>query len=184
LPQVEQPQRALDRGETDLLIVPKAYSSPDHPTEHLFDEEFCCVVWSGSRFAQSGLSLDDYGAAGHVVMQPPTGSSFETLFMQRAGIARRVEVSTFSFTAVPFLVVGTERIATLHVRLARHAARSLPLKVLPLPVPMPKMEESMQWHKYRTQDLGLVWLREQLHEAVRRMDARETTNTKARRPPK
>jgi hypothetical protein len=28
----------------------------------------------------------------------------------------------------------------------------------------------MQWHKFRSHDPGLIWLRELLHEAVRRMD--------------
>jgi hypothetical protein len=31
----------------------------------------------------------------------------------------------------------------------------------------------MQWHQYRTQDPGLVWLRGLLHEAVRQMDAEQ-----------
>jgi LysR family transcriptional regulator, nod-box dependent transcriptional activator len=32
------------------------------------------------------------------------------------------------------------------------------------------MEQAVQWHKYRTQDPGLVWLRAQLSKAVKRMD--------------
>jgi LysR family nod box-dependent transcriptional activator len=38
------------------------------------------------------------------------------------------------------------------------------------PTPMPKMEQTMQWHKYLTNDPGLVWLRG-LHDAARQMDA-------------
>jgi LysR family transcriptional regulator, nod-box dependent transcriptional activator len=68
-------------------------------------------------------------------------------------------------------VVGTERIATLHGRLARIAASYLPVTLLPPPMPMPRMEQAIQWHKYRTQDPGLVWLRELLFAAARAMDA-------------
>lgn len=168
LPQVDQPQRALDQGEVDLLVIPESYAVPDHPTDLLFEEAFQCVVWSGSELGRkTQLTFEDYVAAGHVVMQP-VGSqpAFEGWFMQRYGVERRIEITCFSFTALPHLIVGTERIATLHSRLAGQAAASLPLRIFPLPVPMPKMKQMVQWHKYRTLDPGLVWLRALLVEAA------------------
>lgn len=173
LPQTRQPRRALEQGDADLLLIPHDYCSPDHPTEPLFEEQFCCLVWQGSRYARDGeMTLDAYKTAGHVVMQPPgMDRTFEYLFMEESGIARRVEVTSFSFLAAPYLLVGTERVATVHRRLARVVSCGLPLALLPLPMPMKHMEQDMQWHKYRTQDPGLVWLRELLHQAVLRMDA-------------
>jgi hypothetical protein len=35
------------------------------------------------------------------------------------------------------------------------------------------MKQMMQWHKYRTNDPGLIWLRETLLQAVAVMDASE-----------
>lgn len=172
LPQTRQPQRTLEQGDGDLLVIPSEFCSPDHPTESLFDEQFCCVVWSGSRFAREGLSMEQYAQAGHVVMQPPgMERSYEFTQMQETGMVRRLEVTSFSFLAAPYLVVGTERIATMHQRLARTVANGLPITLLPLPGPMKSMKQLMQWHKHRTQDPGLVWLRGLLHEAVLRMDA-------------
>lgn len=190
LPQVGQPDRALERGEADLLVVPKAFCSPNHPTDMLFEESFCCLVWSGSRIAATGkLDAEAYARAGHVVMQPTSyamagqvvmqltggaGMSFEAGSMQKMGLERRVEVSTFSFVALPSLVVGTERIATIHARLARMAERFLPVKQFPLPIALPPMVQAVQWHKYATKDPGLVWLRGLLGEAVRKMDSHQT----------
>jgi DNA-binding transcriptional LysR family regulator len=186
LPQVGQPDRALERGEADLLVVPKAFCSPNHPKDILFEETFRCVVWSGSRIASTGkLDSEDYAQAGHVAMQPisyawsghtvmqatgGTAMSYEAGSMQKMGLERRVEVSTFSFVGAPSLVVGTERIATVHARLARMAERFLPVKQFPLPIALPPMEQAVQWHKYATKDPGLVWLRGLLSEAVRKMD--------------
>jgi DNA-binding transcriptional LysR family regulator len=186
-PQVGQPDRALERGETDLLVIPQAFCSPNHPKDLLFEETFCCVVWSGSRIAASGkLDAEAYSQAGHVVMQPSSYAmashvmmppsdgnrmSFEAGSMQKLGLDRRVEVSTFSFVAVPSLVVGTERIATVHARLARMVERYLPVKLFPMPIALPPMEQAVQWHKYATKDPGLVWLRGLLSEAVRKMDS-------------
>ena len=71
LPQLDQPQRALGRGEADLLVIPRNYCSPDHPIETLFEEEYVCMVWNSSRFARAGtLSYEDYVAADHVEVQP------------------------------------------------------------------------------------------------------------------
>jgi DNA-binding transcriptional LysR family regulator len=178
LPQVGQPELALERGEADLLVVPKSYCSPDHPVERLFDEHFECAVWRDSRLASTELSFDIYVGAGHVVMQPPGDArpAFESWFMQRFGVARRVDVTTFSFASAPGLVVGTDRIATVHGRLARQAALFLPIVLRPLPLPMPPMEQAMQWHKYRSTDPGLLWLRGLMLAAVARMDAGGATS--------
>nr|WP_308495507.1 LysR family transcriptional regulator [Duganella guangzhouensis] len=172
LPQTRQPQRTLEQGDGDLLVIPGNFCSPDHPTEELFDEEFCCVVWNGSRHAREGLDMTQYAETGHVVMQPPgMERSYEFTQTQETGMLRRLEVTSFSFLAAPYLVVGTERIATMHKRLARVVAPGLPITILPLPGPMKSMNQVMQWHKFRTQDPGLVWLRGLLQQAVLRMDA-------------
>ena len=177
LPQQNQPQRLLDRGEADLLVIPQIYCSPDHPTDKLLDETFCCVVWQGGQLATperapaGKLHLDTFRSAGHVVFQPPGGThTFEGAAMQKHGVARRVEVSTFSFVGALSLVVGTNRVATVHRRLAAYGSQFLPLKVLEPPFELPLMTQVVQWHQYRTTDPGLVWLRGLLQQAVIQMD--------------
>lgn len=173
LPQVGSPSRSLERGEVDLLLIPATYCSPDHPTEAVFEEEFLCVVWQGSQLAHGELSIDRYVNARHVVMEPPgTGQpAYENWLMQRYGITRQIEVSTYSFSTIPSMIVGTELIATVHARLARKAARALPLEILQLPLAMPPLVQSMQWHQHRTHDAGLAWVRSLLKLGAARMDA-------------
>lgn len=173
LPQVANPQRDLERGEADLLIIPKGFNSPDHPDEVLYREEFVCVVWRGSHLARGELTFDRYMAADHVEMRPSSVDtySFESWSIKRYGVSRRVAVTTYSFATMPALVVGTDLVATVHARLARQAALAMPLEIRPSPVQMNAMEQAAQWHKYRTQDPGLLWLRGLLRQAVVRMEA-------------
>lgn len=173
LPQIALPHRALERGEADLLIIPEAYMSSDSPSERLFKENFVCVVWRDSQLARTGLTVERYVEAGHVVMQPAETqlTAFEDWFVKRHGISRRHQVHSYSFGAMPFLVVGTELIATVHVRLARRLLPALPITLLPVPLPMPELDQAMQWHKYRAQDPGLIWLRSLLLQAAAEMDA-------------
>ncbi|MCW5636431.1 MAG: LysR family transcriptional regulator [Rubrivivax sp.] len=173
LPQVRNPAQALERGDADLLVIPKAYCSADHPAEVVFTDEFSCVVWSESSHARQGLSFERYAGAGHVVMQPvgTDQPAFESWFVQRYGLSRRIEVTTYGFAALPFLVVGTELVATVHSLLARGVARALPVTLLPPPLPMPPFEQAMQWHKYRSLDPGLQWLRSLMQQAAAAMTA-------------
>lgn len=170
-PQAAQPQRALERGEADLLIIPKDFCSTNHPSEKLFEEVFCCVLWNESHLATGEMTGERYMAAGHVVVQPGDGIALTDWFMQQSGIKRHVETSTFSFLSQAHLVVGTHRIATMHSRLARLAMCSLPVTLRDLPVPIPQMEQVVQWHQHRTADPGLIWLRGLLREAAIEMDS-------------
>jgi LysR family nod box-dependent transcriptional activator len=172
LPQVSNPHRSLERGEADLLIIPRGFLSPDHPQETLYTEDFLCVVWRDGALARGELTFERYLAAGHVVMQPQgsVGDSFEAWFVKRYGVTRRVAVTTYGFSALPAMVVGTELIATVHARLAHALRPAWPIELRTPPLPITSMEQGLQWHKYRTQDPGLVWLRGLLQRAVVRMD--------------
>jgi DNA-binding transcriptional LysR family regulator len=147
----------------------------------LFEEEFVCVVWRDGALARGELDFDRYAAAGHVTMRPAGASilSFESWFLQRYGLTRRVAAVTYSFVPMAALVVGTDLVATVHRRLAELLAPALPVVLRPLPVPMNRMQQAVQWHRYRAQDPGLVWLRKLLAQAVQRMDAAETAATSA-----
>jgi LysR family nod box-dependent transcriptional activator len=172
LPQVSQPVRDLDRGEADLLIIPSSFNSPDHPQEELYREEFVCLVSRNSKMAQGELTFDRYVQAEHVVMRPPLAEadSFEGWFLRRFGVTRRVAVTTYSFVVLPGLVVGTELVTTVHARLARRMVQAWPLEIRPTPVPIEPMVQTMQWHKFRTKDPGLLWLRGLAAQAARQID--------------
>jgi LysR family transcriptional regulator, nod-box dependent transcriptional activator len=166
-PFTENPLRALEHTEVDLLIVPKEYCSSEHPSVTLADETFCCVMWEGSALAAEPLTAERYLSAGHLVVLPGQGqASLEEWFFRRLGVARRIEMTTFSFTASAYLLRGTERIATIHRRLADQAAKSEPIVIRDVPLAMPKMEQTIQWHSLRSTDPGLHWLRNLLKSTV------------------
>lgn len=168
--QISNPQRMLERGEIDLLIIPHDFCSADHPSQPLLTERFCCVLWQGSHLTEGQLTEARYLSARHVVTQPGDGVALADCFMQDLGVQRDVGVSTFSFQSQAQLVVGTDRIATMHQRLARQALRFLPVVIRDIPIALPDMAQMMQWHRHRTTDPGLVWLRELLKKAVTVMD--------------
>jgi LysR family nod box-dependent transcriptional activator len=171
-PQVAQPHRSLERGEADLLLIPDLFCSHEHPQERLFDEHYVCVVWKDSPLAQGELTLERYMAASHVTMRPNDEDLpvLEKWFMDVPGMSRQITVSTYNFGAIPFMVVGTDLIGTVHSLFAKRISAALPIVLKPIPMPGVGFRQAMQWHKYRTRDPGLIWLRSLLLEAAHNID--------------
>ncbi len=156
----------LERGEADLMIMPRQYLAEGHPMEPLFEDDFVCIAWSGNKALRGrAISMRNYLRFGHVVArfgEQQQVPAFEEKFMEHFSEARRIEVVTTGFTLIPQMVVGTTRIATIHKRLAKLYAEQLPLKILAPPVEIPPVVESMQWHTIRDADPALLWLRKLL----------------------
>src|SRR5204863_1753034 len=117
------------------------------------------------KLIKKTLSVRDYLSLSHVVVRfgdQQEVPSLEEEFLGSLGQKRRIEVVATGFTLLPQLILGTTRIATIQRRLAEFYARQIPLKIVNLPAPLPKLQETMQWHTFRNSDPGLVWLRKTL----------------------
>jgi LysR family nod box-dependent transcriptional activator len=158
----EGPLEQLERREVDLLIIPSQYVSDLHPSKPLFEEEYVCVTWNGNTRIEDQLTFDEYVESGHVVGNYTVGSrtapTFDSWFLERYGVKRRVEVSASTLAALPQMLIGTNRIATVHRRIAQQAEKTLPIKIWKTPIEIPKMIQTLQWHKHRNMDLALQWL--------------------------
>lgn len=159
----------LERCEVDFAIYPDRYARDTLPGAPLFDERYCCVVWRDHPDVGDTLTLQQYLALGHVAARFGDSRvvSFESWFLREFGARRRVEVTTSTFASMPALLVGTRRIATMHLRLAQALAVHGPLRLLPPPVDIPPLRMVMQWHPLRDDDPAHQWMREQLVEAAR-----------------
>lgn len=164
-------QEELTRGAIDLLMIPAQFASGNHPQAALFEEEFTCVVWADNARVGTSLSPEEYLALGHVGMAfgQTLLPSVEQMLLQQAGCNRRVEVFAPSFALLPLLVIGTNRVATMHLRLAKLAATWLPLRLLPAPIALPRMTEMLQWPAHHTDEPGSLWLRAILQETAARL---------------
>jgi DNA-binding transcriptional LysR family regulator len=156
----------LDRAEIDLLIMPAKYLSEDHPQQVLFEESYKCVVWEGNTEVGASLSMDQFLGMSHIASSFGDGRqpTMDQWFLQTTGIARRVGITTNDFNTVPGMVINTNRIATMHARLAEHFARYFPLRLLEPPIALPSVTMAMQWHKYLDKDPGHRWFREGIRQ--------------------
>ena len=151
----------FNRGEINLRIIPKCFAFDGHPNERLFDEKYVCVAWKGNRQIGELLTLEQYQTLQHVVRysRGALQTTFDQQFLDQAGFSRNVSVTVPAFSLVPQLVVGTQRIATVHARLAELYARTLPIRILAPPVAFPMLTEVLEWHFHEEDDPCLAWVR-------------------------
>lgn len=168
LPTVPSPIDLLERAEVDLIILPRKFVSEAHPVQVLFEESYTCIAWTGNTAVGEELTLEQYMALGHVSSRFGVAvTSFEEWFLKVSGYDRRIEVTTTNFTSLPHFVIGTNRIATMHTRLARTLSRYYPIRLLPPPLEIPTLEMCMQWNHFLDRDPSHVWLRSVLAEIAR-----------------
>ena len=151
----------FERGETDLLITIKDYCIKGLPTSILLDEHYTCIVCMDNSVVGDALSLEQYLSMGHVTSQFGTDfrDSYEHAFIKALGYQRNIEMAASNFNSLPYFVMGTNRIATVHSRLARILTRYYPVRELALPVPIPPIQVCMQWHEFMDHDPLHLWLR-------------------------
>ncbi|HTP38461.1 MAG TPA: LysR family transcriptional regulator [Steroidobacteraceae bacterium] len=154
----------IESGEIDLLVMPEMYLSRNHDQETLYSETFVCVIWRGNTRVQDEIGIDDLSKLRHVIADPGASlgrmpNIIDRWFDDHIGWRRRIAARVVDFTAIPQFVRGTNRVAIVHGRLAQYCAAEYELKILPLPVSMPLINISMQWHRLRSSDSGVQWLR-------------------------
>ncbi|MGY4494293.1 LysR family transcriptional regulator [Pseudomonas sp. TE3610] len=168
----ESAREMLTRGEIDLMIAPEQHIVADHPSQLLFEEQHVCVVWEGNTLVRDPFTLENYLELGHVAAAfgRSRTPAVEEWFMNQYGCKRRLEITTHDFNTLPHLLIGSNRVATMHSRLASLYAKLLPLRLLPPPVQLPVMREHMGWHRSLDSDAMLAWLRSKLLDAVQSIE--------------
>lgn len=155
---------SLERGAIDLLITIDYAISADHPSQILFEDDYVVVGWNGNPAMAGPMTKELYFELGHVTARFGRArvSAFEDWFVRRQKRQRRVEIVTHSFLSLPGLVIGSNRIATMHRRLATRMAEYLPLTLREMPMEIPLIREAIQWHISSGNDPAIRWVVERI----------------------
>lgn len=169
-PMHETPVDALERGYIDLLLTIDYAISTDHPSQILFEDDYVVLGWDGNPAMQGPMTRELYFELGHVTARfgKARVAAFDDWFMRRQKQQRRVEVVAPSFLSIVGLVMNSNRIATVHRRMAEIFVRNLPLVMREMPFSFPPIREAIQWHISNSNDAGLRWVVEKLEAVAQR----------------
>jgi DNA-binding transcriptional LysR family regulator len=162
----------LHRGEVDLVICPSEYAITGVPTELIYEEEYVIAGDGEHPLFREAFAFDDLFDYGFVAVS--VGSERSATVGERhfdlLGRARRIEITAPSFAAIPWMLVGTQRLALMHRRLAKLAAERFGLAFASLPGDFPPLRQLMHFHETRANDDGLAWLRARLRHTANAQD--------------
>ena len=159
VPIIEHPVEALLRGRADVLIGIDNVISTEHPSALLYTEDFVVAGWRDNPLLPDVMTQECYEQLGHVAVRfGQQTTSYEGTAARLRTVPRRVEVVAPNFMTAGSLLVGTNRIATIHRLLAARLAEFMPLKLMELPFELPPVRESAQWSQRNANDPAIAWL--------------------------
>ncbi|BBF72010.1 LysR family transcriptional regulator [Sphingomonas bisphenolicum] len=152
-------EKALEQNEVDVAIgyFPDL-TGPNIMTQALFDHSFACLVSAQHSTITERLSLEQFLAADHIVINEQGRS--QELFERRLhelGMRRRVRLHLPHFMSVPQLVASSEMIATVPMSLGVWY-QNAGIKVFPTPVESPLIQLRQFWHRRLNDDPMVTWL--------------------------
>lgn len=162
---------ALEQGNVDLAIgyFPDL-SGSNIGTQHLFSHTFTCVVRKDHPTIGDSLTLDQFLAADHLVVNQE-GRSQEIFEQQlrELKLHRRIHLEVPHFMSVPQLISTTDMIATVPLSLGVWFSNNQ-LKLLPPPVEVANFELKLHWHKRMEAEPANEWLRHVVHQELKSLD--------------
>ncbi|MGF6652530.1 LysR family nod box-dependent transcriptional activator [Paraburkholderia youngii] len=165
----DEPGELLRRGDADFLILPELLLADAHPKAPLFEEKLVCVGCPTNKQLSRRLALEKYMSMGHVTVRfgRARRPSIEEFFLLDLGLKRREEVIVPTFDLIPRVLLHTNRIATIPLRLAKYFAEVTPLRIVDVPLPLSCFTEAIQWPALHNGDPASIWMRELLLEEAR-----------------
>lgn len=169
LPREAYPE-AFTRGDADLAIGFLPSLRAGFYQQRLFSDTYVCVVREGHPRIHKRLSLKQFVQESHVLIEPG-GSRYSTVMHQTStmtlieqylaerALTRRVALRVPHFMVVPEIVRSTDLLATLPSYVIQHLSTRAGLKLLQLPIDVPRFEIKQFWHQRSHTDPANRWLR-------------------------
>lgn len=158
---VREIRTGLESGEVDLLIGPQRIRREGLYSQRLLTNRLVCLVSQAHYRDPSLLSdADRFATLPHVAISAygADEDAYDWAF-HASGVARRFVCTANSSLVVPFLVEGSDTVATVPEAIPRYFAGRVSLHSLPPPVELPLIEVGQTWHPRYHNDAANVWLR-------------------------
>ena len=163
-------QEAFINGEADLAIGFLPSLRAGFYQQRLFTDTYVCAVRKDHPRIKSSITLPQFVSESHVLIEPG-GSRYRTVahqtstttlieqYLSERGLTRRIALRVPHFMVVPDIVQSTDLIATIPSSVVHHSAPRPQLKMVQLPIEVPRFEIKQFWHQRSHNDPANRWLR-------------------------
>ncbi len=164
---------ALRDGRIDLVFGVLGTLPLEAHTQHLFDDDFVCVLRKGHPKAAKKMSLETFVSLSHVLISPRNepGSAVDTA-LAKMGKSRRIAVRTHSFMAAPRVIATTDFVLSGPKRVLVPMAKDHGLVAMSPPVALRGFSAHQAWHPRQQDDEVHRWFRNVVRRAAAKGGAR------------
>ncbi len=173
------PRAALERGAADIGIgffpdVARALaatgSHSDFVLDRLYECDYVCAMRNAHALARTPtLTLDDYCAAQHVrVNFSERPLSFVDEALEHLERPRRVVLTVNNFSTAARVVHESNLLGVFPRSYV--PASGLALTLRPMPLPLPRIDVAMLWHRRHERDAAHRWLHGVIARVARQFD--------------
>ena len=153
---------ALERGEAELALgnLPEAYGH--FYSQTMFQHGYVVLASATHPRIKSRLTWKEYEDEEHIVVTSGLDLNLQEKTLAPRGIKRKTFLTVSGFLSVPWLIQGTEYLATVPTRLSQGIIQAAGVKQLEMPESIQPYGLQSVWHPRWHKDPGHRWLRETL----------------------
>ena len=157
----------VERGALDIVLTGGA-APPPLRTEELFDDRYVCAISASHPHADRGdLTLDEYLACAHIVVDVIDGRQGAVdQRLDAIGRPRRASVTVPYHAVAASAVRGTNLLATLPRRIVDGLINEQSIVLLDPPREISPMTFSMGWHPRVDDDPAQRWMRDMIRATM------------------
>lgn len=153
--------RALMERHFDLAITAGGFAERLLSRQVLGEGGYACLVDPASLVpGQPQMDLETFVAREHLLVSSGGFIGITDEGLAALGLSRRVCASTTHFAALPYLLTGSQAVATIPAHAARSIAALSGLSVLPCPLALPRYPIELGWRTNAQTDPVVVKVRE------------------------
>jgi DNA-binding transcriptional LysR family regulator len=150
----------METGRVDLAIGAFDDAPEALYQRQLFRQRFVAMLRKGHPLASGPVDLERFARARHLIVDS-NESPYDRInqLLEKAGIGADARFRVPHFTAVPYIVSGSDLVVTVPRKLAERACGPFGLAWIEPPLQLPTLQTNVFWHRRFNQDPGNQWLR-------------------------
>jgi len=168
---------ALEEKNIDLAIGFDAIfgDTPHIHSDTLMRENIVCLTRQrNTTVPGNDITLEQFLECKHMLITwREAGTGLIDDCLAKLGLHRDVSIVLPNFLTTPWILEKTDFLLCLPQRMAEKFIQLAPLKILPIPIDLPRYHLMMLWHPRQEKDQAHMWLRERLRAACRQRDKRQ-----------
>ena len=162
---------ALLNRQIDLAIASGGLSSHGLSRLVLGEGEYACLVDAKSiPDQQTQLTLDEYVVRPHILVSSGGVVGIVDEALANIGRKRLICASTTHFAALPYLLHGSDAVATIPRHAALAISRLTALRLLSCPLALPRYPIELGWRTVRMRDTAVAAVRHIIMESFDNTD--------------